>query len=388
MALSMSANGFASQSVEILGVGYELPDVNHDPLELPEELELPAIRAFRCVPEPCKGRIAPMRARRLGRAQKLALSATCQALGKSAVPDGDLQDAGVCVGTGLGELGETVLFLENMVRLKEKEPKPTRFINSVHNSLASQIAINFNFGGENHTITHGAVSFELALWQATALLKTGRARYVLACGADELHPYGAYAGTKFGLARSPCGVSGTHEVTPVVPYSALPGEGAAAFLLGRRSKSRHSEKPPPCIRGVCVRPLASKAANKIDPHQEATFIEDLLLTWGLGPGDIDFVLLGAGAAPRIDRLYGPIISGLSHRAGKEIAQGAYKHLCGDFCTAPALGFAFAVEMIQNGKVSSDFIISGPTPDGAPRRVLLYHLTCSGFRSVCVVTEGM
>ena len=80
----------------------------------------------------------------------------------------------MCLGTGFGEWAETLLFLENLVRLEEREPKPTRFANSVHNSLASQVAINFGLKGENHTLTQGPISFELALWQAAVLLQTGR----------------------------------------------------------------------------------------------------------------------------------------------------------------------------------------------------------------------
>ena len=55
----------------------------------------------------------------------------------------------MAVGTSVGAVGETAGFLENLIQGEGEHPKPTKFINSVHNAMATQIAIQFGFTGEN-----------------------------------------------------------------------------------------------------------------------------------------------------------------------------------------------------------------------------------------------
>jgi 3-oxoacyl-(acyl-carrier-protein) synthase len=294
-----------------------------------------------------------------------------QALTNVAIPPEAHERAAVCLGTGLGELGETAAFLENLIRLDEREPRPTCFTNSVHNSLASQVAIQLKFGGENHTVTHGPVSFELALWQALVLLKTGRAGYVLALGVDELNPYAAYAGADLGLWRLTGGPQ---------PPGTFPGEGAAAFLLGGPILGRGA----PYIKGVKARPLDARDLSRVSPAAEVDFLQQTVTAAGLNLGDLDLILTGADSEAQLQDLYLPTLTALGRAAGREIGYGLYKNLCGEFCSASAIGLGLAVEILQGNRIPPGFVVRGGREPAGLNNILLYQIARPGFHSACLV----
>ncbi len=361
----------AAGTAAILGCGLVRPQAKAEPFQLPEGLSPGLALGHRC-PDPLdKGIIPSLTWRRLGRAQKLALMAAQQALKDVALPPEAQERAAVCLGTGLGELGETAAFLENLIRLDEREPRPTCFTNSVHNSLASQVAIQFKLGGENHTVTHGPVSFELALWQALVLLQTGRAGCVLALGVDELNPYAAYAGADLGLWRLTGGPP---------PPGTYPGEGAAAFLLGRPTPGGGTLY----LKGVKVRPLDVRDLSRVSAAAEVDFLQQTIAAAGLNWGDLDLILTGADSEAQLQDLYLPTLTTLGQAAGREIGYGFYKNLCGEFCAAPAIGLALAVEMLQANRLPPGFMIRGGREPTGIYNILLYQLARPGFHSACLV----
>ncbi len=93
--------------------------------------------------------------RRGGRAPLLAT-----ALAQNSLPD-HIEREGIAVlfGTGLGCLTETQLFVENMIHNSEETPKPRAFSSSVHNAIASKVALQLGAKGECQTFAHGEVSF-------------------------------------------------------------------------------------------------------------------------------------------------------------------------------------------------------------------------------------
>ncbi|PIU20731.1 MAG: hypothetical protein COT18_00700, partial [Elusimicrobia bacterium CG08_land_8_20_14_0_20_59_10] len=140
----------------ILNVGLVSPAGNSPELVLaaapaaPVQLEFPGQKAalktagFRCDLSEARALLGPMKLRRLGRLQIMSLLAAKKA-GLS--PDALSGDTGVYLGTGLGSLGETAAFLENMILKGEDFPKPASFINSVHNAAASSLALEYSCKG-------------------------------------------------------------------------------------------------------------------------------------------------------------------------------------------------------------------------------------------------
>ena len=135
--------------------------------------------------------LPPMKARRMGRLQKRAIVTALKAMEEGGVglPDGILN------GTAMGCMEHTLQMLGGLHAEGETVCMPTAFMQSTHNTVASQIAIFTKNHGYNITYSHREISFELALQDAFLQLRTGRLRTALVCANDEetdfqrLHPH-------------------------------------------------------------------------------------------------------------------------------------------------------------------------------------------------------
>jgi 3-oxoacyl-(acyl-carrier-protein) synthase len=212
------------------------------------------------------------------------------------------------------------------------------------------------------------------------LLKTGRAGYVLACGVDALNPYAAYAGADLGLWRL------TGDPQPPGRHrggrrsGTFPGEGAAAFLLSRSNPGRRT----PYIKGVKVRPLTVRDLTRVSPEAEVDFLQQTITAAGLNFGDLDLILTGADGEAQLRDLYLPSLTALWKAGGREISYGFYKNLCGEFCSASAIGLALAVEMLQGNRIPAGLMTRGGREPAAINNILLYQIARPGFHSACLV----
>ena len=77
------------------------------------------------------------------------------------------------------------LFLEEIANNHEQLLKPTLFMQSTHNTIASAIAIRTGCHGYNITYSQGEDSSAWAIRDAKNLLKKGAANNVLVCIFDE-----------------------------------------------------------------------------------------------------------------------------------------------------------------------------------------------------------
>ena len=92
----------------------------------------------------------------------------------------------IVVGTGLGSIHHTELFLSSFINADQSILSPTPFINSVHNTISGEIALHTQNKGYNSTYSHNGLSFEGALLDAMLLTKEGG--NVIIGGIDESIP--------------------------------------------------------------------------------------------------------------------------------------------------------------------------------------------------------
>lgn len=105
------------------------------------------------------------------------MGVTCaKALSEIETPDA------VIIGTGMGCIIQSIAFLNN-IKDFPSAVSPTAFIQSTHNTVAGQIAINMGITGYNMTFSHGGFSFESALQDAMLLCEEGQT--VLVGGVEE-----------------------------------------------------------------------------------------------------------------------------------------------------------------------------------------------------------
>jgi len=170
-------------SVEILNIGVTSPAGNTleavlssiDQPPLPTTLSFSGrvpndAAGFNCDLSQTRELLDSNKTRRWGRLQTMSLLAAKRAL-LPEILNGCAAQTGVYVGTGMGSLGETAVFLENMILQKENFPKPANFVNSVHNAVASTLGLEFGLKGENITVAHREISFDAALGHALSSLR-------------------------------------------------------------------------------------------------------------------------------------------------------------------------------------------------------------------------
>lgn len=370
--------------VDVLGVGVVSPNATPMPYALPPEFGALTCLAHTCEPSPAKGLFPPNRLRRLGRAQVLALTSAVLAAKDCThpVPFGDR--SAVVVGSGLGEQDETADFLRCMFATNEAELRPARFVNSVHNSMASQIAIFFGARGENSTFTHGAISFELALESGLRSIRTGRSDSVVVCGVDVLTPYVVAAGCAFGCWRAGDTTADPMADAPPAGAGGLPGEGAVSLLLAR------PDVVPEAARRAHIATAAVKSLDApishIDTAEATGFITDTIGYAGIHAHDLSLAIFGANGDPKLDAAYRKLNEALSAASGTPISFGVYRHRSGDFRTASALGVSLAIDFVRTGLVPDALTCRRPPrPGGASGKVLVCSLSLPRHLSVCMVT---
>ncbi len=124
--------------------------------------------------------IAPREARRMTRQIRQTLAGVLQVLsGRSVVPD-----AIVCA-TQYGCMANSVAFLQDMLASQETDYRPTLFMQSTHNTMASLVAIQMHNTGYNITHSNGTCSKDNAILDITMQMQLGMIQSALLITFDE-----------------------------------------------------------------------------------------------------------------------------------------------------------------------------------------------------------
>ena len=172
--------------------------------------------------------------RPLDRTSRLVASAAQLALDDSgwSADMRNREEVGLVLGTMFCSVHTISEFDRRALEAGPAYASPLDFSNTVINAAAGQTAIVHNLRGVNTTISTGVTSGLEALCYATDLIRSGRARALLAGGADELCFESFYGFDRAGLLCR----SATRAGDFPIPFdsrrngSAL-GEGAALLML-------------------------------------------------------------------------------------------------------------------------------------------------------------
>lgn len=125
--------------------------------------------------------LSPMDCRRMGIIMKASLLSAFDALNKAGIQKPDA----IIAATSKGMLELSTFFLEEISDNNEEHLKPTVFMQSTHNTIASAIAIRTGCHGYNITYSQGDRSIDWAIRDAKMLLRQGEANNVIVCSFDE-----------------------------------------------------------------------------------------------------------------------------------------------------------------------------------------------------------
>lgn len=172
----------------------------------------------------------PKRAvRRIDHFSRLALLGAHLALKDAGQLDTKRERMGVVIATGYGATRTTFSFLDSVLDDGDSCASPTHFSNSVHNAAAAHVAIQLAATGPSLTVSQFELSVFSALIAARQMLEENRVDRVLFGAVDEYCSVLGYCWERF---------FGSNPSSEIMPFelsrqSAVAGEGAAFFVLGR-----------------------------------------------------------------------------------------------------------------------------------------------------------
>jgi len=256
--------------------------------------------------------ISPSSLRRMAPVVKMGVAAAKKALQQAELTAPDA----IITGSGMGCMEDTEKFLNTLIANNESFLTPTAFIQSTHNTVGAQIALDLKCKGYNTTYVHGSLSFESALLDSQMLIQE-EAISVLVGGVDEL-------GTEF--VDYVLMLEAKKDNPMQIPFS----EGAAFFVLS-------SEKKKSSVQLIDIQTTTIISEENIIPA-----VKEFLKSNGLEPSDIDAVFTG-NRGDAFDNYYKKIESDLF----SEIESVHFKEFSGEYYTASAFGMWMAYQLIAN-----------------------------------------
>jgi 3-oxoacyl-[acyl-carrier-protein] synthase II len=259
----------------------------------------------------------------------------------------------IIVGTGLGIVSDTEKFLESMLDNNEQFLTPTAFIQSTHNTVAAQIALNLKCHNYNYTYVNRGFSFESALLDGMMHLNDGK-NDILIGGADEMTRHYFDISKKAGWwKKEPIN---NQELLKSNTEGALCGEGVSFFVLSNEKKRSSFA----CISGL--RMFYKPSEKEINDELNAFLSENQI-----SHNDIDIVIVGKNGDSRYDNIYDAFLS--THFPDQSTCH--FKHLTGEYHTASAFAVWLSANILKTGELPDFIKLNDKSPDKI-KLILIYN----------------
>lgn len=295
--------------------------------------------------------IKPMALRRMSKAIKMGISTAKMTLKEAQIANPDA----IITGTGEGCKQDTEKFLVNILKQDEQLLTPTSFIQSTHNTIGGQIALNLGCKNYNVTYSQNSASLESALVDAELqLLEALEPQSILVGGVDELSEKITQFRSLDGQLKS----VDIHNLDLLKEDSpgTITSEGSHFFSLStEKSNTSYAE-----LKAVTIK-------NSINPENINKEVEIFLEKYNLKPTNIDAVVLGNNGDNRFDHYY----KNLQQNLFKSTAQLAYKHLVGDYDTVSGFAIYSACKILKSGRIPSILQQNTAKPNKL-KHILIYN----------------
>lgn len=311
-----------------------------------------------------KDYIPPAAARRMAKGIKMGIVTS-----KAALKEANLEQVdAIITGTGMGCLRDSEKFLSNILDNDEQYLTPTPFIQSTHNTVGGQIALELQCKGYNFTYVHGSNSFESCVIDAKLQLEQNEAQNILIGGVDEIGEHTVKLLKLVDQIKTEPVKSS--ELLQSNTKGVVFSEGANFFVL-----SNH--KQPFSYAEI----LGTHIFNTLPKKSVSTATENFLKAHDLNTNDIDLVILGNNGDNRFDDYYEALKSSIFN----ETQQAFYKHLSGEFHTASSFGFWLAANIL-NTQSLPDVVRLNNKNTFQFKYILLYNQYCGENHSFTLLRK--
>lgn len=277
--------------------------------------------------------IPPAAARRMAKGIKMGIVASKLALEKA---DLDHVDA-IITGTGMGCLRDSEKFLSTILDNNEAYLTPTPFIQSTHNTVGGQIALEIQCKGYNFTYVHGSNSFESALLDAKLQLELNEAKNILIGGVDELGDHTTILSKAIEhIKKEPVESS---QLLNSNTKGAIFSEGANFFVVSNEERDTSLAQIE-----------AIEIYNTLSLDSVSSQARQFLRDNNLNTSDVDALILGNNGDVEFDTFYNELTS----KDFKNTQQLVYKPWVGEFNTVSAFGLLLAAKILKTQKAPRAF----------------------------------
>lgn len=315
--------------VYIKGIGIISPQNTADSSKFLDEVVAHETEFLSCVQPNYKEFINPIQLRRMSKLIKMGISAS-----KLCLRDAGIENPGAIItGTGLGLVGDTEKFLNQVLDNNEEFLAPTAFIQSTHNTISGQVAIALKCFNYNNTYSHRGFSFESALLDGMLLINDKDAENVLVGGFDEITPEHHSIIKKTHWVKNET-IKSLELLNHKTPGSVV-GEGVAFFsLTGKKDDSNYAQ-----LKDI-------KTIYKPENNEEIeTKIDEFLAKNDLKKEDIDLAILGLNGNVDTDDVYYHLADNYFNTN-----YAYFKHLSGDYHTVGTFALWMAANTIKHQNV--------------------------------------
>lgn len=285
--------------------------------------------------------VDPKLIRRMSRIIKMGMAAAMETLKQSGI---DQPDA-IITGTAYGCLADTDAFLTRLVEFNEELLSPTAFIQSTHNTVGAQIALQLGCHNYNNTYVHRGSSFEAAILDAVSLMQEGEAETVLVGAADEIVEKSHAIIRRFGQYKE--NGDSSKLFTSGTPGT-MAGEGAAFFMLSNQQNEN------------AIAELVDVKTYYKTQRSVSNIINNFLMENNVPVDELDLIVIGNNGDTKTDAHYNE----LSQKIFKGKRLVGYKNYCGEYPTSSAFALWLAVKMIEHGKHLNN--------ENSPKKILIYN----------------
>lgn len=335
----------------IKGMGIVSPQHTFDREDFLSEAAEYNTRSLRCIEPSYKDFLNPTLARRMGRIIKMSIAASSVCFKDSgvAIPDA------IITGTALGCLEDTEKFLLAIIENDEQFLTPTSFVQSTHNTVSAQIALQLKCMNYNFTYVHRGFSFESSVLDGLMTIAEGNGKNILVGGHDEMTDKYFRVCDRVGYWKKEA--VPTMELINSKTSGSIAGEGAAFFMLSaEKSESDYAK-----LRSV---KMIYKPENQKEIEER---IGEMLADKGLKPEDIDVVMYGINGDVRYDGIYNQ----LKDNYFKNSTAAYFKHLCGEYQTSGSFAM-WAAAKILKAQAIPDALLIGENKHKLIKNVLIYN----------------
>ena len=236
---------------------------------------------------------------------------------------------------------------------------------STPNAIAAQIGLSTQNTGYNITHVHRGLAFENALLDAMMKLNENPDHTYLLGGLDEISDYNFSIEYLAGAYKTES-VNNKDLYTTSTPGT-IAGEGVAMFSVNNNSFG--SKAKVLGLKMVHTKSLQEvQNAFKLFLSENKTPVIDLLIT-------------GENGDSRLKEYYDFI----ENECPKEAGILRFKHYCGEFPTASAIGLWLACQFIENKQIPDHFL-KRKSINSKNRNILIYN-NYKGYQHSFILVEG-